>query len=229
MPERVTKEISSFEGSVSNINNLKQKYIYTILKRNIDIILAIIGLFCLSPLLLIISLFYLFGENRGPIIFKQLRIGRDGKGFYIYKFRSMLVNAEEKLKSDKELYRKYLQNNYKLEQHEDPRITKFGQFIRKTSLDEIPQLFNVLKGDMSIVGPRPVVKNELYEYKDRVDIFLSVKPGITGFWQVSGRSGIGYPERVEVELYYIYNQSFKLDIKIIIKTFIMVFKQKGAY
>ncbi|MED4925998.1 sugar transferase [Anoxybacillus geothermalis] len=180
-----------------------------------DIVGAIIGLVLTSPLFLIISIFYLFGESKGPIFFKQVRVGKNGKRFYIYKFRSMIVNAEEKLKADKELYEKYLRNNYKLEPHEDPRITNLGRFLRKTSLDEIPQLINVLKGEMSLVGPRPVVVEELREYGNRVNEFLSVKPGMTGYWAVSGRSSVDYPERVDLELFYVYNQSLLFDLQII--------------
>ncbi|WP_270584438.1 sugar transferase [Bacillus smithii] len=163
------------------------------MKRAMDIIGAIIGLILTSPLFLIISIFYLFGDSKGPIFFKQVRVGKHGKKFYIYKFRSMITNAEEKLKADHELYQKYLRNNYKLEPHEDPRITNLGHFLRKRSLDEIPQLINVLKGEMSLVGPRPVVVEELREYGDRINEFLSVKPGITGNWAVSGRSSVDYP------------------------------------
>lgn len=126
----------------------------------------------------------------------------------------MIVDADEKLKANKVLYQKYLKNNYKLEPEEDPRITKLGRFLRKTSLDEIPQLINVIKGDMSLVGPRPVVEEELLEYGERKNEFLSVKPGITGYWQVSGRSNVGYPERVNLELYYVNNQSLLFDLYI---------------
>ena len=203
--------------------------LYTIMKRTIDIVGAIIGLILTSPLFLIISIFYLFGDSKGPILFKQVRVGKHGEKFYIYKFRSMIVNAEEKLKADKELYQKYLKNNYKLEPHEDPRITNLGRILRATSLDEIPQLINVLKGEMSLVGPRPVVVEELREYGDRVNEFLSIKPGMTGYWAVSGRSNIDYPERVDLELYYVYNQSLYLDVKIIIKTFLIVLLKRGAY
>jgi lipopolysaccharide/colanic/teichoic acid biosynthesis glycosyltransferase len=203
--------------------------LYAVTKRIIDIIGALVGLILTSPLFVIISIFYLFGDSKGPIFFKQVRIGKNGRKFYIYKFRSMIVNAEEKLKADKELYQKYLKNNYKLEPHEDPRITKLGRFLRATSLDEIPQLINVLKGEMSLVGPRPVVKEELEEYGVKVNEFLSVKPGLTGYWQVSGRSEVGYPERVDLELYYVYNQSLLLDIKIILKTIWIVLLKKGAY
>lgn len=203
--------------------------LYAITKRTIDIVGAIIGLVLTSPLFLIISIFYLFGGSKGSIFFKQVRVGKNGKRFYIYKFRSMIVNAEEKLKADKELYEKYVRNNYKLEPHEDPRITNLGRFLRKTSLDEIPQLINVLKGEMSLVGPRPVVVEELREYGNRVNEFLSVKPGITGYWAVSGRSSVDYPERVDLELFYVYNQSLLFDLQIIVKTVITVLLRKGAY
>ncbi|WAA11380.1 sugar transferase [Fervidibacillus albus] len=194
-----------------------------------DILGAIFGLLISSPLFIIIFVMYFFGENKGPVFFKQLRYGKDGKLFYIYKFRSMVVNADQKLKANKALYQKYLKNNYKLDPGEDPRITKLGRFLRKTSLDELPQFFNVLKGDMSLVGPRPIVEEELQEYKDRKRDFLSVKPGITGYWQVSGRSDVGYPERADLELYYVYNQSLQLDLKIMLKTILVVFLKKGAF
>jgi exopolysaccharide production protein ExoY len=203
--------------------------LYAITKRAMDIIGAITGLILTSPLFMIISILYLFGDSKGPIFFKQVRVGKNGKRFHIYKFRSMIVNAEEKLKADKELYQRYLKNNYKLEPHEDPRITNLGRFLRKTSLDEIPQLINVLKGEMSLVGPRPVVVEELREYGNRVDEFLSVKPGMTGYWAVSGRSDINYPERVNLELYYVNNQSLWFDMKILVSTVITVLFRKGAY
>nr|WP_311439527.1 sugar transferase [Mesobacillus foraminis] len=205
----------------------KKSYIFT--KRCIDILGSIFGLIVTLPLFFLISIFYMFGDAKGPVFFRQVRIGENGKKFYIYKFRSMLLNAEERLKADKKLYQKYLDNNYKLEPEEDPRITSFGRFLRATSLDEIPQLINVLKGEMSLVGPRPVVEEELKEYGDKESKFLSVKPGVTGFWQVSGRSTVGYPERVDLELYYVYNQSTIFDLKILFKTIWMVLLKKGAY
>lgn len=207
----------------------KKSTSYVFIKRALDIIGAIIGLVIFSPFFIVIPLLFLIGENKGPVFFKQVRIGEKGKEFRIYKFRTMIVNAEEKLKKNKELYRKYLENNYKLEPHEDPRITKLGQFLRKTSLDEIPQFLNVLKGEMSLVGPRPVVVEELEEYQEKVHEFLSVKPGVTGYWQVSGRSDVGYPERVDLELYYVYNASVWFDIKILLLTVKNVLLSKGAY
>ncbi|HDR7588027.1 TPA: sugar transferase [Bacillus mycoides] len=194
-----------------------------------DLLGAIVGLIVFSPIFLLISILYMTGDNKGPIFFKQIRMGKDGKEFHIYKFRSMVINAEEKLKGNEILYKKYIDNNYKLEPNEDPRITKVGQFLRKTSLDELPQFLNVLKGDMSLVGPRPVVQEELIEYGKRKDEFLSVKPGLTGYWQVSGRSDVGYPERVDLELYYIYNCSIWFDMKIIFLTMVHVIMRKGAY
>ncbi len=208
-------------------NSISKSFVW--IKRCLDIIFSILGLIITFPIFLFLMIFYLFGESKGPLLFKQSRYGKDGKLFTIYKFRSMIVNADEKLKANKGLYKKYVQNNYKLEQYEDPRITKLGRFLRKTSLDEIPQFINVLKGEMSIVGPRPVVEEELKEYKNLRNDFLSVKPGITGYWQISGRSEIGYPERVDLELYYVYHQSVLLDIKIILKTIVVVFLKKGAY
>lgn len=202
---------------------------YLTLKRMSDLLLSIIAIITLLPLLLFISSFYFYGENKGHVLFKQKRVGLNGKTFYIYKFRSMVCNAEEILKKDEDLYQKYCSNNYKLDPEEDPRITSFGRFIRKTSLDELPQFFNVLKGEMSLVGPRPVVEEELLEYKDSRDKFLSVKPGITGYWQANGRSNVGYPERVDIELFYVDNQSLKLDFIIIVQTFIKVLLRKGAY
>nr|WP_245154003.1 sugar transferase [Jeotgalibacillus proteolyticus] len=202
---------------------------YDISKRILDVAGALFGVLICLFFAVILSPFYIFGKNKGPMVFKQLRTGKNGDAFYIYKFRSMVINAEQELKNNKILYKKYIENNYKLEQHEDPRITKLGAFIRKTSIDEFPQFINVLKGDMSLVGPRPVVEEELREYGQFKHVFLAVKPGITGYWQASGRSDVGYPERTDIELYYIYNKSLKLDIKIIIKTVLSVIKVKGAY
>jgi exopolysaccharide production protein ExoY len=202
---------------------------YEICKRLIDILGALMGILFTLPVILIIIGFYQFGENKGPVIFKQIRVGKNNQKFHIYKFRTMVIDAENRLKSDKELYQKYIQNNYKLEPHEDFRITKFGRILRTTSLDELPQLINVLKGQMSLVGPRPVVVEELKEYKSKKEIFLSVKPGLTGYWQVCGRSDVGYPERVDLELYYVYNRTLLLDIQIILQTVIKVIVRKGAY
>jgi lipopolysaccharide/colanic/teichoic acid biosynthesis glycosyltransferase len=202
-------------------------YFYT--KRFLDVVGALVGLLLTIPVFAILIGIYLISNDKGPIFFKQKRVGNNGNFFWILKFRTMVVNAEEKLKSDKKLYGKYVSNSYKLEPNEDPRISKVGSFLRKTSLDELPQLINVLRGEMSLVGPRPVIPEELIEYGNNVNDFLSVKPGLTGYWQVSGRSCVGYPERVNIELYYVYNQSILLDTKIILMTVWSVLKRQGAH
>lgn len=170
-------------------------------------------------------------EPKGKIFFKQKRLGKDGDFFYIYKFRSMRMNADVHLKSDEILYAKYVKNGYKLDQNEDPRITKLGKFLRKTSLDELPQLLNVIMGNMSLVGPRPIIEEELDEYKktNTDKLFLKMKPGITGIWQTSGRSNVGYPERVFLELSYLKKQSIVFDIFILWKTMLKVLISDGAY
>ncbi|WP_309143104.1 sugar transferase [Domibacillus sp. A3M-37] len=202
---------------------------FAITKRTVDIIGAMIALILTLPILIVVSIFYMFGDNKGPVFFRQKRVGKDGNIFYIYKFRSMVMNADQKLRENNELYEKYIANSYKLEPHEDPRITKLGNFLRKTSLDEIPQIINVLKGEMSLIGPRPVIEEELIEYGPKVNQFLSVKPGMSGYWQVCGRSSVHYPERIDVELYYVENQSLKLEAWILFKTVEIVLLRKGAY
>ena len=201
---------------------------YIFAKRFLDISVSLFALIVLSPIFLIISLFYFFGANRGPIFYQQKRIGQNHHEFGIYKFRSMVVGAEEKLYANKALYAKFVENGYKLPTEEDPRITKFGAFLRKTSIDELPQFINILKGEMSIVGPRPVVAKELVEYGQDVDKFLSVKPGAMGLWQASGRSEIQYPERAQLEIGYVDQADLWFDFKILFMTVIAVFKGKGA-
>jgi exopolysaccharide production protein ExoY len=203
--------------------------IFETTKRTIDIVGAIVGIMITLPIMLFFLGFYLVGPNKGPMIFKQRRLGKYGEVFYLYKFRSMVLDAEKKLKENQVLYHRYVNNNYKLDQDEDPRITPFGKFIRKTSLDELPQFVNVLKGEMSLVGPRPIVPEELKEYDQRKEDFLSVKPGLTGYWQVCGRSNLGYPDRVDIELFYIYNKSILLDMNIVLKTFLRVIGRNGAF
>ncbi|WP_461240941.1 sugar transferase [Paucilactobacillus sp. N302-9] len=206
-----------------------KKKTYLIFKRIIDIFVSVIALVVLSPVFLVIWILDQFGSNKGPLIFKQLRIGKKGQKFHIYKFRSMVVDADIVLKNDKVLYQKYVKNNYKLEPHEDPRITKLGFWLRKTSVDEIPQFVNILVGEMALVGPRPVVEEELKEYGDKVDKLLSVKPGAMGYWQASGRSNIGYPERCDIELFYVEHASFLFDCKIVFKNLVSIVKSEGAY
>ncbi|MCI2960158.1 sugar transferase [Pediococcus pentosaceus] len=201
---------------------------YLVFKRVMDVTLAGLALIVLSPVFLIVLIINQVDKSdRGPLFYKQIRMGYHGEKFGMYKFRSMVVNADEKLHNDKELYAKYIANNYKLEPADDPRITKVGAFLRKTSIDEIPQFINILKGDMSLVGPRPVVEAELVEYD--AEKLLSVKPGAMGLWQASGRSEIGYPERAEIEMEYIDNASLGFDIKIMFMNLFNIFRGKGAY
>jgi len=201
--------------------------LYLINKRIFDIVISLIAMLS-SPVYLIVWIINKFSKsNRGPLLYKQVRIGKYGRKFGMYKFRSMIVGAEEKLRNDEELYHKYVENNYKLKPSEDPRITQFGRFLRKSSIDEIPQFINILKGDMSLVGPRPVVEEELKKY-DRYKL-LSVKPGAMGLWQAVGRSQIGYPERANIEMEYIDKYCFSLDCKIVIKNIVNIFTSKGAY
>lgn len=202
---------------------------YLFIKRAMDVFLSICALIVLSPIFITVWILDKIGDNKGPVIFKQMRIGKNHEPFYIYKFRSMVVDADDVLHADSVLYEKYVANNYKLEPDEDPRVTRLGAWLRKTSIDEIPQFVNILKGDMSLIGPRPVVQEELREYGDSVDKFLSVKPGAMGYWQASGRSNIGYPERCKVELYYVDHASLKFDLEIIFKNLVSIIKSDGAY
>ncbi|HFU4000749.1 TPA: sugar transferase [Streptococcus suis] len=199
-------------------------------KRFFDILIGLFGtVFIFFPSLLIISIFYQFGKNKGPVFFRQERVGKDGSIFKIIKFRSMVVDAEKVLLEDKELYDKYIANSYKLLPKEDPRLTSIGAFIRRTSIDEFPQFINVLLGDMSFIGPRPILNSELQEYTiAQQEKFLSVKPGITGLWQVSGRSEVFYPERCELELYYVDHYSLEMDCKILLMTIVKVITGHGA-
>ena len=217
--------------SIENTQKIsKRAKLYVVSKRLLDIIGSLVGIMLCVIVAIPFFFIYKFDKrNKGPMLYKQRRLGMNGEEFGIYKFRSMVVNAEEVLKADPVLYERYVANSYKLEQNEDPRITAFGRFIRKTSLDELPQFFNVLKGEMSLVGPRPIVEKELEEYGTKKELFFSVKPGITGYWQISGRSDVNYPERVDVELFYHKHQSFVLDIKILVLTVIHVLLRKGAY
>lgn len=206
----------------------KRHFIYHFCKRFFDIIVSSLALICLSPVFLVIAIL-IKKQDHGPVYYEQTRVGLHGSLFKIYKFRSMIMNADKILRQDPELYQKYVDDGFKLPAEEDPRITKIGRFLRKTSLDEMPQFLNVLKGEMSMVGPRPIIQDELVEYGDRVDKLLSVKPGAFGLWQASGRSNIPYPERCNVELEYVDNASASYDLKIFFKTIISIIKTDGAF
>jgi lipopolysaccharide/colanic/teichoic acid biosynthesis glycosyltransferase len=209
------------------------KKIYKIVKRIIDIIGALIGCVILIPLTFVIWLVNLCSNDNGPVFYTQKRIGKNGKEFKILKFRTMCNKAQEMVK-DEETMKKYFtedqikewKENFKID--DDPRITKLGKILRKTSLDEFPQIINILKGELSLIGPRPVIEEELEKYENNKEKFLSVKPGLTGYWAANGRSDTSYEERMAMELYYVDNISFKLDIEIFFKTFVTVLKREGA-
>lgn len=203
--------------------------LFFIIKRIIDVFLGCLGLIPFAVVYCFLYVPYMVGKNRGPLLFKQKRYGLHGEYFYIYKFRSMRTNAENVLKSDKLLWQKYVANGYKLLPKEDPRTTKLGKFIRKTSLDELPQFINVVKGDMSFIGPRPIISEELAEYGNRSKYFLAMKPGITGVWAISGRNNLAYPERCDAELSYLAKRSIAYDFYVILQTVIGVLKREGAY
>jgi exopolysaccharide biosynthesis polyprenyl glycosylphosphotransferase len=199
---------------------------YLIAKRIMDICGALVGLICLSWLFLIVALLIKLEDPKGPVFFKQVRVGKDGKEFYMYKFRSMVTNAEELLESLLPLNET---TGAMFKMKNDPRVTKVGKFIRKTSIDELPQLWNVLKGDMSLVGPRPPLPREVAQYTEYDKQRLLVTPGCTGLWQISGRSNVGFKEMVELDLQYIRNRSIFFDLKIIFKTIFVLFGSKDAF
>lgn len=203
----------------------KRGYLFT--KRCVDLIGATVGLSILLVVFIIVGFLIKLEDPKGAIFFSQKRVGKNGKEFNMYKFRSMVSNAEEKLA---ELLEHNETTGAMFKMKNDPRVTKIGRFIRKTSIDELPQLINVLKGDMSLVGPRPPLKREVEQYSEYHLQRLLVTPGCTGIWQVSGRSNIGFEEMVELDLYYIKTRNCKLDIKIILKTVkIVVIPDKSAF
>ena len=187
------------------------KFLYKAIKRVLDVIFSLLGMIVLSPIFLIISIIIKL-DSKGPVFFVHGRIGEKGKPIGIYKFRTMVENAEDLIKKFTPEQKEEFERCYKLEN--DPRITKIGDFLRRTSLDELPQILNILKGELSIIGPRPIVQAELDKYGDNKEKFLSAKPGLTGYWAANGRSDTTYEERMEMELYYVDNMSFILDVKI---------------
>lgn len=213
------------KAAASNTHSVKPKPIYDFVKRVFDIVCSLIGLIVLSPVFIILSIL-IKTTSEGPAFFAHKRVGKGGKTIKIYKFRSMVTNAEELIKQFTPEQKAEYEKNFKLEN--DPRVTKVGKFMRKTSLDELPQLINILKGDISVVGPRPVMDVETKIYGNYRDMLLSVKPGLTGFWAANGRSHTTYTRRRAMEIYYVKNRSVLLDLKIIFKTFISVFKREGA-
>lgn len=204
--------------------SINKSYLY--MKRSMDVILSLIGIIILLPVFVIIALVIKLEDSKGSIVFSQVRVGKDDYKFKMYKFRSMVSNAEELLESLRE-HNEASGPLFKMK--EDPRITKIGKFLRKTSLDELPQLFNVLKGDMSLVGPRPALPREVETYSSYERQRLKAVPGLTCFWQVEGRSNIGFNEQVELDIKYINNRSILLDIKLIFKTIKVLVGSKDAF
>lgn len=202
----------------------KKSIIYEILKRTLDIIVSLISLIILSPILLIVALL-VKADSKGPVIFSQPRVGKNGKIFKMYKFRSMVENAEDILR---ELKSKNEMSGPMFKIKHDPRVTRIGRFIRKTSLDELPQLINVLKGDMSLVGPRPNLPREVKQFDKWMLDKLVVRPGLTCFWQVMGRNSIGFIEWMKLDIKYVEERNLILDIVLIIKTFRVMFGDKTA-
>ena len=202
---------------------------YTISKRLFDIIVSLIGILFLLPIMLVVKIMNVASKDYNPIFYCQDRIGKNGKLFKFYKFRSMIPNADEILFKTLEMD-KVAAEEYKINKKlkNDPRITKAGKILRKTSLDELPQLINVLKGDMSLIGNRPYLPREKEDMEGFYEDIIKTKPGITGYWQVNGRSDTTFRKRLELETYYSNNCSLKLDIKIFFKTFEVVLLRKGA-
>ena len=199
--------------------------LYEIIKRLIDIICSFLGLLVLSPLFIIIAII-IKTTSKGTVFFSQKRVGKNGKEFEMYKFRSMVVNAEElkeKLAAQNEM------SGPMFKMKDDPRVTKVGKFIRKTSIDELPQLWNVLKGDMSLVGPRPSLPKEVAQFEDWMHKRLEVKPGLTCYWQVSGRNNIDFEEWMKLDIKYVDERSTWIDIKLIFKTVGVLFGDKNAH
>ncbi len=210
-----------------DVKNIKKQPIYSFVKRFSDIMLSIVGLILASPLLLVVSVLILVIDKHSPF-YSSTRMGKNGKEFSIYKFQTMITGAKslkDMLSPDE--YDEF-KKNYKL--HRDPRITKLGAILRKTSIDELPQLLNIIKGEMSFVGPRPVLREETELYGDDKAALLSVKPGLTGLWQASGRNNIDYEsgQRQKMELYYIENRSLWLDVKIMFMTVKAAITMNGA-
>lgn len=206
-------------------DNQRSFYFYNIFKRIFDMIASAIAIIILSPVFVILFICIKL-DSKGPAIFAHNRVGEFGRIIKVYKFRTMVINAEEILNNFTPEQKEEFEKNFKLEN--DPRITKLGNFLRKTSLDELPQLFNILFGNMSIVGPRPITKKEIKKYDEFAEKLFTVKPGLTGYWQANGRSDTTYEERVQMDMYYIDNRSVSLDIRIIFKTIGSVLKKEGA-
>ncbi|WP_339099614.1 hypothetical protein IGL98_000821 [Enterococcus sp. DIV0840] len=204
----------------------QQSLFLRLFKRIVDVIGSVLGLILLSPVFLVVAFLIRKEDPNGPVVFSQKRVGKQGRLFTMYKFRSMCIDAEEQLHDLIEL-NEIEGAMFKIK--EDPRVTKIGKKIRKTSIDELPQLLNVLKGEMSLVGPRPPLQREVVAYSQRDMQRLSVKPGCTGLWQVRGRNDVHFDDMVDFDLEYIEHQSIWNDFKIILQTLKVMFLSRGAY
>lgn len=202
-------------------NDAKQREIYFIIKRLLDILIASLGIVLLIPTFIIISIFIKL-EVKGPVLFFHTRVGKNGKKFKLWKFRTMVLNAEEQIKQFSTEQQTQFYQHFKLK--DDPRVTKTGRILRNMNLDELPQLVNVIKGDLSLVGPRPIVDEELKKYKENKEKLLSVTPGLTGYWVANRKENTSYEERIKMELYYIDHMSLKLDMIIFFKTIVGILK-----
>ena len=225
LKEQENEEIKPLLGDIK-----KQNIAYRFVKRIVDVLAGIVGVLLLIPIIIVVeALRIIKKENYGPLFYTQLRIGKNGRQFKMYKFRSMCMNADEKLKEylqENEEARKEYKKYKKLRC--DPRITKVGKVLRATSLDEFPQFINVLKGDMSLVGPRPYLPREQKEMGEYYIGIIKVKPGITGPWQIRGRSKITFEDRLKMDYDYSNKSSLTRDVKILIKTFTKVIDKDGA-
>jgi len=204
-------------GEVERLSSVTRLRWQPVAKRVIDIVVAAIGIVLCAPLLVLLAA-AIRAESSGSPVFRHERIGYRGKRFLCLKLRTMRTDAEAQLRSDPHLYEEYRRHHFKIPDDRDPRVTKFGRFLRQTSLDELPQLWNVLMGQMSLVGPRPVVEEELGLYGEKQDLVLSVRPGITGAWAVNGRQLLGYPERCAIELSYVRQWTVTGDLRILAQT-----------
>ena len=226
MKAESNEQMASAPNNLLTVDQVNANMNYIRIKRLIDIFGSLLGIVLLSPIILIVAILIKIEDPNGPVFFKQVRVGKDETKFYMYKFRSMVIDAEDRLNDLLELNEI---SGAMFKMKEDPRVTKLGKFIRKTSIDELPQLVNVLKGEMSLVGPRPPLLREVQEYSSHDKLRLLVKPGCTGLWQVSGRSNMGFEEMVDLDIQYIMNRNLLLDIKIILKTVMVMVNSKGAY
>ncbi|MGL5416397.1 MAG: sugar transferase [Clostridium sp.] len=223
--QSIMENEAEIDGKNLDENVIEEKIIYETLKRGMDICLSLIGIILLSPVLCIVGVL-IKKDSKGPVIFSQKRVGYKGKEFRMYKFRSMVIDAEE---IKKELEKENEMSGPMFKMKDDPRITKIGKFIRKTSIDELPQLFNVLKGEMSLVGPRPSLPHEVEKFEEWMLIRIKVKPGLTCYWQVMGRNNIEFEDWMKLDKKYVEKRSLVLDIKLIFKTFFVLFGDKNAY